>query len=215
MQKRVSEEKLQRLRKTGIEEFARNGLENTNINEIARKAQVSVGTLYNYFGTKEDFFVACLETAVDDLEEALREAAEGDVPLLERADKIIRSLQSYSREHPEVNRLYNQITSSADLGLAARLAERIESVSSETYRKTIEAAADRGEIRSDEETRYLAFFFDDLMTTLQFSYSCPYYKERLRIFCGDEALEDDDLMREQLLGFLDAAFSPHSRRGQK
>lgn len=212
MQKRVSEEKLQRLRKTGIEEFARKGLENANINDIARKAGISVGTLYNYFGTKEDFFVACLETAVDDLEAALHEASEGDVPLLERADKIIRSLQVYSREHPEVNRLYNQITSSTDPGLAARLAARIESVSSETYRKTIQDATDRGEIRSDEDIRYLSFFFDDLMTTLQFSYSCPYYRERLRIFCGDEALEDDELMRDQLLSFLNAAFSPHSDR---
>ena len=55
---------------------------------------------------------------------------------------------------------------------------------------------------------YLAFFFDNLLTTLQFSYACPYYKERLKIYCGEEELKDDEQMRKNLLAFMDAAFDP-------
>lgn len=208
MQKKIPEEKLQALRNTGISEFASKGLDGANINVIARKAGVSVGTIYNYFGTKENFFTACLEQAMKDLETALMEASAGDVPLLTRADRLIRAVQSYSRENIDVIRLYNEITSSSGNKMAGSLARKIESISSSAYKKTIREAARKGEIRSDVNVEYLAFFFDNLLTTLQFSYACPYYKERLKIYCGEEGLKDDDLMRKNLLAFMDAAFDP-------
>ena len=208
MQKKIPEEKLQALRNTGIREFASKGLDGANINVIARKAGVSVGTIYNYFGTKENFFTACLEQAMKDLETALMEASAGDVPLLTRADRLIRAVQSYSRENIDVIRLYNEITSSSGNKMAGSLARKIESISSSAYKKTIREAARKGEIRSDVNVEYLAFFFDNLLTTLQFSYACPYYKERLKIYCGEEGLKDDDLMRKNLLAFMDAAFDP-------
>lgn len=211
MQKKIPEEKLQALRNTGISEFASKGLDGANINVIARKAGVSVGTIYNYFGTKETFFTACLEQAMKDLETALMEASAGDVPLLTRADRLIRAVQSYSRENIEVIRLYNEITSSSGNKMAGSLARKIESISSSAYKKTIREAAMKGEIRSDVNVEYLAFFFDNLLTTLQFSYACPYYKERLKIYCGEEGLKDDDLMRKNLLAFMDAAFDPKGR----
>ena len=40
----------------GISEFSELGLEKANINVIAKKAGVSVGLLYKYFDTKEDYF---------------------------------------------------------------------------------------------------------------------------------------------------------------
>lgn len=211
MQKKIPEEKLQALRNTGIREFASKGLDGANINVIARKAGVSVGTIYNYFGTKENFFTACLEQAMKDLETALMEASAGDVPLLTRADRLIRAVQSYSRENIEVIRLYNEITSSSGNKMAGSLARKIESISSSAYKKTIREAARKGEIRSDVNVEYLAFFFDNLLTTLQFSYACPYYKERLKIYCGEEGLKDDEQMRKNLLAFMDAAFDPKGR----
>lgn len=211
MQKKIPEEKLQALRNTGISEFASKGLDGANINVIARKAGVSVGTIYNYFGTKENFFTACLEQAMKDLETALMEASAGDVPLLTRADRLIRAVQSYSRENIEVICLYNEITSSSGNKMAGSLARKIESISSSAYKKTIREAARKGEIRSDVNVEYLAFFFDNLLTTLQFSYACPYYKERLKIYCGEEGLKDDEQMRKNLLAFMDAAFDPKGR----
>lgn len=95
--------------------------------------------------------------------------------------------------------------------MAGSLARKIESISSSAYKKTIREAARKGEIRSDVNVEYLAFFFDNLLTTLQFSYACPYYKERLKIYCGEEGLKDDEQMRKNLLAFMDAAFDPKGR----
>jgi hypothetical protein len=41
---------------------------------------------------------------------------------------------------------------------------------------------------------------------LQFSYSCEYYKERLKMYVGENAIRDDALMCEQLIKFIKGAF---------
>ena len=52
-----------------------------------------------------------------------------------------------------------------------------------------------------------AFFFDNLMIMLHFSYACDYYKDRFRIYCGDDATEKDALIKEQLLKFIGGALN--------
>ena len=40
---------------------------------------------------------------------------------------------------------------------------------------------------------------------LQFSYSCEYYRERLKLYCGEEIFEDDEKMEKELIRFLNGA----------
>jgi hypothetical protein len=42
---------------------------------------------------------------------------------------------------------------------------------------------------------------------LQFSTACPYYRERFFIYTGKQATESDELIVEQTLLFLKAAFN--------
>ena len=46
---------------------------------------------------------------------------------------------------------------------------------------------------------------DNLLMMLQFSYSCEYYKERMKIFCGEEIMDDDERMIEAFMNFMKAA----------
>ena len=48
----IPREKREKILSVAVNEFAFNGLENANINTIAKKAEVSVGSLYKYFDTK-------------------------------------------------------------------------------------------------------------------------------------------------------------------
>ena len=47
-----------------------------------------------------------------------------------------------------------------------------------------------------------AFFFDNLLMMLQFSYSCDYYQHRMRLYCGENAAWNDEMMADQLTRFL-------------
>ena len=191
----------------GIAEFSELGLEKANINIIAKKAGVSVGLLYKYFETKEDFFITCVEEATKTLEEIIDGVVNSDDKLLVRAEKLIRAIQATSGVDSKYVKLYNEITRLSENDGAAELAAKVEGLSASTYRNFIEAAVKSGDIRSDCDTAMFAFFFDTLLMTLQFSYTCDYYRERLKLFCGENIFDDDERMVKELLKFIESAFT--------
>ncbi|MNI55776.1 hypothetical protein D3C73_1107470 [compost metagenome] len=120
---------------------------------------------------------------------------------------MIRAVQAYSRKHSNYINMYNEITSGGSKKFAEVLAKEIETVTSKAYSELIEKAMRDGDIRSDINPRMFAFFFDNLLTMMQFSYSCDYYKERMKIFCGEDVEDRDEEMISQLLKFLESAFT--------
>ncbi|HAH62797.1 MAG TPA: AcrR family transcriptional regulator [Treponema sp.] len=207
MFEKLSEEKKTEILETGIAEFAAQGVDRANINVIARKAGISVGVLYKYYTDKETFFLACLKRSLDVLNSVLQEQITSSDKLLVRAGKIIRAVQKTSREHSNYIRMYNEITSGGSRKYAPVLAEKIEGLSSTVYARFIADAAKNGDIRDDIDPRLFAFFFDNLLMMLQFSYSCDYYRERFKVFCGAESADDDELVASQLTKFLESAFT--------
>ncbi len=204
---KLNEEKIREILETGIAEFAARGLDRANVNVIAQKSGVSVGVLYKYYADKEDLFLACLRHSLAALKQAVSEAVSGETKLLERAERLIRAARRCAREHPSYNVLYNEITAGASQKYARLLAEEIEGITAETYARFIAAAKEEGDIRTDIDPRLFAFFFDNLLMTLQFSYGCDYYKERFRIFCGEDILDDDEKVVFELLKFIESAFT--------
>ena len=65
MYKKLDDGRINSILETGIDEFAANGLDRSNINLIAKNAGVSVGVIYKYFGDKDGFFLACVRHSLD------------------------------------------------------------------------------------------------------------------------------------------------------
>ncbi len=191
----------------GISEFSQLGLEKANINVIAKKAGVSVGLLYKYFDTKEDFFFTCVDEALRTLEDIIESVTTSDDKILVRAEKLIRAIQENSGEDSKYVKLYNEITKLSEEKDVKALANRVEGISAKAYADFLEKAKQDGDIRSDCDSRIFAFFFDSLLMSLQFSYTCDYYRERLKIYCGDDIFEEDERMVSELLKFLESAFT--------
>ena len=83
----------------------------------------------------------------------------------------------------------------------------IEAVSASIYTVTISKAQETGDVRSDINPAFFAFLLDNIFMMLQFATACDYYKERFFIYTGKQATESDDLIVEQTLKFLKAAFN--------
>jgi AcrR family transcriptional regulator len=58
--------------------FIERGFDAVTVAEVAREADVSEGTVFNYFPTKEDLFYARMEAFEADLLDAVRERAPGE-----------------------------------------------------------------------------------------------------------------------------------------
>lgn len=205
---RASEERKEKILEVGIEEFSSKGYENANINVIAKNAGISIGLMYKYFSTKEDLFVTCIQRGMKILDDAIDDIMKSDDKLLIKAEKLIRATCRHSKKNSNYIKLYNVITNSKGSETARELARQIEGNTSRKYITSIAQAFAKGDIRQDIDPRMLAFFLDNLLTTLQFSYTCDYYKERFEMYTGiDVDSIDDEQVVRQLLKFIESAFT--------
>ncbi|TGN04557.1 TetR/AcrR family transcriptional regulator [Leptospira bandrabouensis] len=189
---RISEEKRNRILSTAISEFANRGFTSANTNTIAQKAGISVGSLYKYFETKEDFFLTVVDHGITQLEKTLESVLSMDLDLFGKIEKIIRIIQTHSRINQDIIRLYNEMTTESNYELITRLSGELESLSAKCYIEMINLAKKEGTIRSDVDSNLSAFLLDNIFMTLQFSYSTVYYKERMKIYLGDDIFDKDE-----------------------
>ncbi|MDY5377578.1 MAG: TetR/AcrR family transcriptional regulator [Eubacterium coprostanoligenes] len=205
---RATDERKEKILEVGIKEFASKGYEKANINIIAKKAGISIGLMYKYFSTKEDLFITCIQRGMSILDDAVDEILQSDDKLIVKAEKLIRTTCQLSQRDANYVKLYNEITSERDSEKAMEFAKAIEGETSKKYVKCITDALAKGDVRQDMDPRLFAFFLDNLLTSLQFSFTCDYYRNRLEIYSGVNVAElSEDQIVRQLLKFIESAFT--------
>ncbi|MBU4318530.1 MAG: TetR/AcrR family transcriptional regulator [Proteobacteria bacterium] len=86
--------------------FSERGVRNVSMQEIADKAEYSVGTLYNLFAGKEAMFDELFENCSSQVKEAFLTVLEGPGTEPERLSLFIKSMPDILEEHAEFIRLY-------------------------------------------------------------------------------------------------------------
>src|SRR3954447_21114921 len=81
LRERKKEQTRQLIADTARRLFAERGFERVSVAEVARAADVSEATVFNYFATKEDLFYSGLEAFEEQLLGAIRERAAGESAL--------------------------------------------------------------------------------------------------------------------------------------
>lgn len=202
---RISVEKKERILSVATEEFSKLGFSGTNVNIIADKLKLSVGSLYKYFDTKENFFLTVVSTGVSTLESTLDEVLASPLGFFEKIESLLRIIQTHSREHPQIVNLYNELTTEGNVKLADKLSHQLETISAKCYRTLIEQAVEEGVVDDSIHPTIFAFALDNLFLTLQFSYASEYYRNRMKIYIGEDC-DNDDLLIEQYMKFIRKAF---------
>ncbi len=203
MYKRLDGDTLNKLLEAGIGEFADKGFDKANIADIARKSGLSVGVMYKYYKDKDDFFISCVRHSLELLNEVMDELTDESNGLIGNMEITLRRLVEHARKHTEYYVMYHEITAGGCRKFAPQLAKEIESVTSTVYSKLIGDAKAKGLVRQDIDPNTFAFFFDNLLMMLQFSLSCEYYRERMKIYCNGEPT--DEMLVNELLKFMYAA----------
>lgn len=212
---RASEERQELILETGIEEFSSKGYEKANINIIAKKCGISIGLMYKYFSTKEDLFITCLQRGMKILDDTLDDIMASDDKLLVKAEKVIRATCFHSKKYANYIKLYNEVTALKNEEMVVTLATAIEESTSRKYITSITQALEKGDVRADLDPKLFAFYLDNLLTSLQFSYTCDYYRKRFEIYTGiDVNKMDDEQVISQLLSFIESAFTYGKKKQQ-
>lgn len=202
---KIADEKRDRIIEAALNEFSSKGYNAANINVIAKNAGISIGSMYQYFESKENLFLAIMDIAFGVIDQFLAsiDTLEGDIFM--KMDRILSYVQKYSREYRLLNRMYLEATTQGLADMSKKLSLKMETVSASYYTRLIEAAIKDGSVDKKISPATAAFCIDNIFLLLQFSYSTDYYSERMKIFVGDDVYERDEKFRKEILYFLKKA----------
>ncbi len=92
-----------RLLAAAAQEFARAGLERANVDAISLAAGYAKGTIYNYFPSKEELFLAVVEEAA--AQAAASSPAPADAAARARLAAVLAGFCAWAREHDALARV--------------------------------------------------------------------------------------------------------------
>ncbi len=188
-------------------EFAQNGFPTANINVIARESGISIGSMYNYFESKEALFLEIIDRGYKIIEEVFSKIDAKPLNVFDKIEQLLRAAQAYSKQYPELIQIYLDMTSEGLSHLSSGLSGKLETISAFYYRALIAKSVKEGSIDPELDQRMAAFCLDNLILILQYSYASDYFKERLKIFVGEDAVEDDDKIIVEMMRFIKKALS--------
>jgi AcrR family transcriptional regulator len=88
--------------------FAAHGYANTDTQYLADQLQIGKGTLYRYFRSKEEIFLAAVDLSMQKLHESVCASVELAADPLDRIRQGVRGYLAFFVEHPEVVELMIQ-----------------------------------------------------------------------------------------------------------
>ena len=203
----ISEDRRQKVLDGAISEFAANGYNATNINVIARKAGISIGSMYSYFESKEALFLTIIDKGFHLLENALQEASEQAEDIFELFEKLLRASRYYAVRYPELNQIYLDMTTQGLSSLSSKLSKQMESITAMLYCDFIRKAKASGTVSRDTDEQLVSFCLDNLIIMFQFSFTSDYYKERMKIFLGPETTNDEERIIQGVMSFARKALT--------
>lgn len=205
---RLPIEKREKILRIAAEEFAALGYANTNTNIIAEKAEISVGALFKYFGTKENCFLTVLSEGLDQLEKSLSAIMSAKEPILAKIEKVVKLIPEHTKVHGEMVRLYFEVTSHGEIESIREFGKKFEGISAKAYRNIMKQAKKEGLLPANADENIYAFCLDNLFMMLQFSYACSYYQQRKEIYLGEKKSRNDSLVTSQIMQFITGAIAP-------
>lgn len=194
---KISKDRKEKIFNVAISEFAEKGYIGANINQIAKNAGISIGSLYSYFASKENLFLSIIDIGYSLIEEVFQRIdTEENIFIV--MEKLLKDTREYALKYPELNQIYVDLTTQSISKFSELISFKCEEATSKIYQKLIEKSKARGEITSKVEDKIIAFYLDNIIITYQFSLSSSYYKNRLKIYLK-EIYEDDDRLRREIL----------------
>lgn len=205
----ISAEKQRRILEVAIHEFAEKGFNAAGINDIAEKAEISIGSMYSYFKSKDDLFLTIIDYGFTLIEEVFASLNFDSGNVFDVFEDLFRKTIEYTREYRELTQIYQDIATQGLTHLAQRLSKQVESITARLYRDLIARGKAEGSVDPDVDERLAAFCIDNLILILQYSYASEYFRTRMRIFAGKRP--DDEELVQGMVAFIRGALSPKQR----
>jgi AcrR family transcriptional regulator len=180
-----------------LEEAADKGPTNLGIKEIARRAGVSVGSLYQYFPNRDgllDFAIELCVRYMTDMFEMSRPFLSA-MPLREALDAYLSVGLEWGKTETGLVRFYGRAAYQGDPALAERLVRPVAEAMRKIILEMLAGAVQRSEIRRGKDLEAASRLINGLMIVVGDSQLLPYLNTYFQI-------TDEQVSQERILGYL-------------
>ncbi|MGQ9477336.1 MAG: TetR/AcrR family transcriptional regulator [Candidatus Bipolaricaulia bacterium] len=117
----MKEDKRELIREAAIRTFSEKGFHQTRAEEIAQAAGVAVGTIYNYFKSKEEILLDIFATEFEEWKRFYEELRRSGLPVVEQVREILQEHFRLLRERRELMQVLLRERFKPDKKLKAQL----------------------------------------------------------------------------------------------
>nr|WP_303649911.1 TetR/AcrR family transcriptional regulator [Desulfobotulus pelophilus] len=148
-----------------MHEFAQHGYGGASINRMVERAGIAKGSVFQYFGDKEGIFAAVFSHSLHQVKNALRRIRDDadDTDIFNRIERVFHTGLAFTQNHPLVYRLYTHLITASDIPQRDLLLSSLRSEGKFFLGEILQAAMERGEIRSDLPMDEALFLLEAVM----------------------------------------------------
>ncbi len=138
--------------------FSQKGYENTSVEELAREAGIAKGTIYSYFKTKSEIFLAFCEDEIDFVFNELSSKCDPNTDLLTQLHTLFMGQFRYVTKNNEFGRIFaREMTFPKEV--SRDMSQGIEKRYLSALGNILNNAINKGELRGDLEFIFITGHF--------------------------------------------------------
>lgn len=149
--------------------FGENGYSSTDLNVVAEGAGITKGTIYHYFGSKENLFLATVDYEADRLRKQILSAADAcDDPLDEIAAVVYSYLRFFSKNPHVVELFIEERATFRNRKKHTYFVHRDMTLA--RWHRSIELLIEQGRVRATDPEQFISVLSDTLYGTIFTNY---------------------------------------------
>lgn len=194
----ISDEKRARVLDQAAKLFAERGLNQTDMAELAARAGVAKGSLYNYFKSKDELYFHVCRHALARSREAVYGGIDPAWDIFQQVEHIFRSGVAFALEHPEYVSLYLNISSAGMERFAQKISRSVEKYTANHLKRQIKKSIKQGLVRPDLDVNLTAFLINSVYIIFMVSLVSPHFKIRMAEYLDIKGALDGESIEDRL-----------------
>jgi len=178
--------------------FAERGYNQTDMAELASRAGVAKGSLYNYFESKQELYIYVARDGLRRSRQAVYGDLDSDWDIYRQLDHIFRQGAAFARRHPEYLVLYLNVSSAGMEPFAARLSREVEKYTADHLKAVLARDMARGLVRPDLDIKQAAFWINSLYIIFVASLVSRHFSLRMREYLEIKGRMTKAVIEDQL-----------------
>jgi len=177
---KIKPAKREKLLREAAKLFAERGYNQTDMAELASRAGVAKGSLYNYFESKEELYLYVARDGLRRSRQAVYGELDPEWDVYRQLGHIFARGAAFARSHPEYLILYLNISSAGMEPFAEQLSLEVEKFTADHLKAVLARDMGRGLVRPDLEVKQAAFWINSLYIIFVASLVSKHFQLRMR-----------------------------------